>query len=147
MQDLATRENILDIEKKITGLPGAMFGDCCPLEHTFVDGAYVRKITMPKGLLGVSKIHKKTHLYFIMKGEVSVLTEEGLVRIKAPYSGITKAGTKRVLYVHEETEWTTIHVTRETDLEKIEEEVIAKDFLELTTTEKAFIEVFAQEII
>jgi len=75
-----------------------------------------------------SKIHKITHPYFVLKGDVSVLTEEGVIRIKAPYSGITKAGTKRVLYCHEETVWTTIHITKETNIEKIEEEVIAKTF-------------------
>ena len=144
MQELATRENIQSIEKKMGEHPLAQFGDCCPLEHNFVDGAYVRKITMPKGMLIVSKLHKITHPYFIMRGDVTVLTEQGLVRIKAPYAGITKAGTKRVLFCHEETEWITVHVTKETDLEKIEAEVIAKDYSELTTTEQAFIEVFAE---
>ena len=143
-QELSTRENIKDIEVAIGKVPGAMFGDCCPLEHTFVDGAYVRNITMPKGLLVVSKIHKKTHPYFIMKGKVSVLTEEGMVVINAPYAGITKAGTKRVLYCHTDVEWITVHVTDSKDLEEIESQVIAKDFSELTTTEQAFINVFAE---
>ena len=144
MQELTTRENIQNIEVAISKVPGAMFGDCCPLKHEFVDGAYVRTIIMPKGLLVVSKIHKKTHPYFIMKGTVSVLTEEGLVRIKAPYAGITKAGTKRVLYCHTDVEWTTVHVSESTNLEEIENQVIAKDYSELTTTEKAFIEVFTE---
>src|ERR1017187_2632399 len=119
MYQVATRENILTIEDKIAKLPNAMFGDCFALEHTFVDGAYIRKITIPKGTLETSKIHKITHPYFILKGDVSVLTEQGLVRIKAPFAGVTKAGTKRVLFTHEETEWYTVHVTKETDLEKI----------------------------
>lgn len=127
----ATRERILDIEEKMKQMPGAMIGDCFPLKHTFVDGAYVREITMPKGMLVVSKIHKVCHPYFILKGEVSVLTEEGVVRLKAPYSGITPAGTKRILYIHEDTVWTTVHVTKETDIEKIEEEIIAKTFDEV----------------
>jgi hypothetical protein len=79
-------------------------------------------------MLIVTKIHKITHPYFILKGEVSVLTEEGVVRLKAPYSGITKAGTKRIVYVHEDTIWITVHVTNETDIAKIEEQVIAKDY-------------------
>jgi hypothetical protein len=86
---------------------------------------------MPKGALLTSKIHKVTHPYFVLKGEVSVLTEKGIQRIKAPYSGITPAGTKRILYIHEETVWTTVHVTKEKDLEKIEEEVIANSFDDL----------------
>jgi hypothetical protein len=83
---------------------------------------------MPKGMLLTSKIHKVCHPYFILKGEVSVLTETGTVRIKAPYSGVTPAGTKRVIYTHEDTVWTTVHVTKEKDLEAIEKEVIADTF-------------------
>lgn len=125
------RDAILKAEELIMCTPGATYGDRCPLVHTFVDGAYVRKITMPKGLLLTSKIHKICHPYFIMKGDVSVLTEEGTKRIKAPYAGVTPAGTKRLIYVHEETEWITVHVTKETDLGKIEDEIISKDYAEL----------------
>uniref|UniRef100_A0A6M3J2T8 Putative tail protein n=1 Tax=viral metagenome TaxID=1070528 RepID=A0A6M3J2T8_9ZZZZ len=127
-QNLETRNKILAFEEKLKTVPGAMLGDCCPLKHTFVDGAYVREITMPKGMLLTSKIHKICHPYFILKGDVSVLTEEGVVRIKAPYYGITKPGTKRVLFMHEETIWVTIHVTKETDLVRIEKEIIAASY-------------------
>ena len=75
---------------------------------------------------------------------MSVLTENGIQRIKAPYAGITKAGTKRVLFCHTEVEWITVHSTEKTDLKEIEDEIIAKTFDELTTTEKAFIEVFTE---
>lgn len=128
----AIRDQILIIENKMAKAPGALFGDdCCPLKHTFVDGAYVREITMPKGTLIVSKIHKVCHPYFVLRGDVSVLTDNGIVRIKAPFSGVTQPGTKRVLYMHEETVWTTVHVTKETDLKKIESEIIAKTFDDL----------------
>jgi hypothetical protein len=53
-----------------------------------------------------------------------------VVRVKAPYSGITMAGTKRIIYTHEDTVWITVHVTKETDLVKIEEQVIAKTYAE-----------------
>jgi hypothetical protein len=131
------REKILGIEKAMRKLPNILIGDSpeylavCPLKHSFVDGAYVREIFLPKGMLFVTKIHKKTHPYFIMKGDVSVLTEEGVKRIKGPLQGITKAGTKRVIYTHEDTTWITVHVTNETDLAKIEDEVIAKTFDEI----------------
>lgn len=130
VQDLKVREKVLVLEEKMKALPGAMIGDCFPLKHTFVDGAYVREITMPKGAIVVSKIHKVCHPYFILKGDVSVLTEEGVTRLKAPYSGITLAGTKRVLYMHEETIWVTVHVTKEKNLDLIEEEIISRSFEE-----------------
>ena len=124
------QKEIVRFEDKMKQVPGATCGDSpkCPLIHTFVDGAYVREIFMPKGMLISSKIHKVTHPYFILKGECSVLTEEGVRRIKAPFYGVTKAGTKRVLYIHEDCTWVTVHVTKEQDLEKIEDEIIAPTF-------------------
>lgn len=125
------RDRILNFENKLRQLPGAMNGDCFPLKHTFVDGAYVREITMPKGALLTSKIHKICHPYFVMKGDVSVLTERGIERIKAPFSGVTPAGTKRILYIHEDTVWITVHVTKKKNLKRIEKEIIATSFEEL----------------
>ena len=36
-----------------------------------------------------------------------------------------------MVYVHEDTEWLTVHATRETDLDRIEDELIAKSFDDL----------------
>ena len=129
------REGIVEFERRLDALPDSVKGKeldkLCPLKHTFVDGAYVREIFMPKGTILTSKIHKICHPYFVMQGDCSVLTDEGVVRIIAPHTGITQPGTKRILYMHEDTVWITVHVTKEQDLEKIEEEIIAKDFSEV----------------
>ncbi len=134
------REGITEFEKRFAQVPGVKIGhemdkEMCPLKHTFVDGVYVREIFMPKGTLITSKIHKVRHPYFIMKGKCSVLTENGVQEIQAPFSGITKPGTKRLIYVHEDCTWITIHVTKETNLEKIEEQIIAKSFDEIDKLE------------
>ena len=99
----------------------------CPVTHSWGDGCYIREWTSPPDVITVSKIHKIAHPFFVLKGDVSVLTEEGVVRIKAPHHGITMPGTKRILYTHEETVWVTVHVTDETDLDKIEAEIIAAE--------------------
>ena len=125
------RANILKLEKEMHNLPGAMVGDCCPLTHTFGDGCYVREIFLPAGMVHITKIHKKDHPYFILKGHVAVATEEGYVEIKAPFHGITKAGTKRLIYVCTDTVWVTVHVTKSKDIKEIEDEVIAKTFDDL----------------
>lgn len=128
------REKMVEFEKRFEAHPksvkGKEFDRMCPLKHRFVDGAYVREIFMPKGTLLTSKIHKLRHPYFIMKGDCSVLTEKGLVRLKAPYHGITEPGTKRVLYIHEDTIWITVHTnpSNTKDLKRIEKRVIAKTF-------------------
>jgi hypothetical protein len=98
-----------------------------PLTHRFTPGLYVREIFMPKGTLVISKIHKTEHPYVVLKGHAAVLTEDGTVQqIKAPFIGITKAGTRRVLFVHEDCVWATFHPTDLTDPAAIEEQIIEK---------------------
>ena len=126
------RNKVLDLEQELLDSGVCYTGDeldrINPLKHTFADGCYIREILMPAGQVIISKIHKKLHPYFIMRGKVSILTDEGVQHIQAPYSGITKPGTKRVLYMHEDTVFITVSVTDKTDLKEIEDEVIATDF-------------------
>lgn len=95
--------------------------------HYFSDGIYAREIFIPKGTLLVGKIHKTQHLNICSQGEISVLTENGMQRIKAPFTMSCPPGTKRIGYAHENTVWTTIHGTHETDLDALENELISKN--------------------
>jgi len=102
-----------------------------PLKHTFTEGVYAREMTIPKGSVIVGKIHRHAHLNFVMRGEVSVMTDEGVKTITGPCYFVSTPGTKRVVTAHEETVWVTIHITEETDLAKIEDQIIAKSFDDL----------------
>ena len=106
-----------------------------PVKHTFADGCYIREIYNPANELLVTKIHKKKHPFFLMKGEMSILTESGVERLSAPYYGITLPGTKRIIYTHTPCTFVTVHATKETDVDKVEEEVIAKNFEDPEITE------------
>lgn len=97
-----------------------------PVRHYFSQGVYAREITIPKGTVLTGKIHKLTNLNIMSKGDMSVLTENGVVRVKAPFTIVSPPGTKRIAYAHEETVWTTVHGTEETNLEKIEAHFIAQ---------------------
>tara|TARA_R100000935_G_C2730754_1_gene121858 strand:+ start:114 stop:620 length:507 start_codon:yes stop_codon:yes gene_type:complete len=132
------RKNIMNFEKQLLSL-STSYGDgktpggeevtkVNPLNHRFVDGMYVREIFTPKGQVFTTAIHKKDHMYFFMQGELSILSEDGIKRLKAPYYGVTTAGTKRVVYVHEDTIWVTIHETKAKTVDEVIEDVIAKDF-------------------
>lgn len=92
--------------------------------HYFAEGLYAREIFIPKGVLLTGKIHKTEHLNILSKGEITVWTEDGMKRLKSPYTLVSKPGTKRVGFAHEDTIWTTIHATKETNLEKLELELI-----------------------
>ena len=117
------------LRRKVEKLERAMRGEPqldIPVKHYFAHGTYAREVTLPKGTLATGKIHKYSQVNIISKGEVSVVTESGVIRIKAPYTLVSPPGTKRAVYTHKETVWTTIHSTYETDVEKIEEHFIAK---------------------
>ena len=102
-----------------------------PLKHSFADGCYIREVFNPKGELIVTKIHKVSHPFFLLKGEMTILSEDGEKTIKAPHYGITKAGTKRIIYCHEDCIFITVHVTNKKNTTEIEKEIIAKNFEEL----------------
>ena len=97
-----------------------------PLKHYFAKGVYAREMFIPKDTVLVGKIHKYENLSIMSKGDLSVLTEEGVKRVQAPFTIVAPPGTKRIAYAHEDTIWTSIHGTDETDLEKIEAEFIAQ---------------------
>lgn len=108
-----------------------------PLKHHFAPGLYAREIFIPAGSVIVGKIHKHGHLNCISRGRVRVQTEFGfdiLDATESPIVFISEPHTKRVVYAETDTIWTTYHPTIVcdvvTDLEKIEQEVIAKSYEE-----------------
>lgn len=99
-----------------------------PVQHHFSPGVYGREIFMPKDSLVIGKIHKNQTMNVISMGEVSILSIDGVIRVKAPYTFVSSPGAKRVVYMHTDCVWSTFHGTHETDLVKIEDEFIAKTY-------------------
>lgn len=95
-----------------------------PLTHRFADGMYIREIFMPAGTILTSKIHKTNHPFVVSKGKCIVYDGNKLETINAPYTGITEPNTRRLLYIEEDTIWTTFHITDKTDVDEIEKEII-----------------------
>jgi|TARA_R110002020_G_C16229855_1_gene768244 hypothetical protein len=129
------RERVMTIEENIRELDGVMVGketqQVCPVEHRFEHGHYTRVARCQAGVLAVTEIHRFSHPFFFMEGEASILTEDGVHRMKAPYFGITKAGTKRVVYMHTDTVMVTVHQTKESSVDEAEAAIFAKDFSDL----------------
>ena len=122
-----SRESILALEDAMRKEPDQLTIE--PV-HYFAPGLYAREITIPKGAILTGKIHLFGHINIISKGDISVLTEEGIKRIKAPATIISKPGIKRVGYAHEETVWTTVHACEETDADKAEKLLVVDTFEE-----------------
>lgn len=108
-------DELLNTNSQIDHLEAAMLS-CepieCPLNHRFLPGFYIREILMGAGTWIVSMTHLTCHPFFVLQGKVSVFSEnDGEQLIEAPYSGTTYPNTRRVLYIHENCVWTTVHRT------------------------------------
>ncbi len=102
-----------------------------PVTHRFANkgtkrGVYAREIAIPAGTMLTGHIHKYEQINFLLKGAISVLMEDGRVKlIEAPATVVSPAGTKRIAYTHTDVVWTTVHATENEDLKLIEAECIA----------------------
>lgn len=118
------REKVMRLEDMLRTFP-ALPED---VHHHFAPGVYMRELRIPKGAVLTGKIHRTAHLNILAKGDISVLTEHGVKRLVAPCVIQSSAGIKRAGYAHEDTVWFTVHATTETDLEKLEAELIAPSY-------------------
>jgi len=121
------REKVLQLERMMKESPEQIHIE--PV-HYIANGLYAREITIPKDTLLTGKIHLFEHINIISKGDISVLTEQGIKRIKAPATIISKPGIKRIGYAHEETVWTTIHACNVKDGDEAEELLVVDTFEE-----------------
>ena len=126
-QALALRPQIERLEHAIKEfLPGVE----CPVRHHFAKGVYGREMFIPAGTVLTGKIHKHTNLNIMTQGDMSVLVDGVIKRVRAPFTVVSPPGTKRAAYAHTDTVWMTIHGTNETDVDKIENECIAATYEE-----------------
>lgn len=124
--ELNVRDGILRLQERLRMLPQGTY----PVTHHFADGQYAREIFIPKHSIVIGKIHKHAHPNVISLGDVTVVTEFGIKRMKAPLTFVSQPGTKRALITHEDTIWTTNHLnpTNTKDLLIIEEDIIAPTY-------------------
>ena len=126
--ELTLRDKLNIIEKKIKEAPDVQYGNSCPLTHSFAKGLYIRKITVPAGKMLISKVHKDTYAFFILEGEFETITKDGVKRITAPDYMIMTAGERHNALTLKDTVVVTVHATEETDIEKVENELVYQPF-------------------
>lgn len=132
------RQVILDLEAAMTPMEGAYSMEEFNqgrVTHHFATGVYGRELFIPAGQVIVSKIHRGKTFNIITKGVISVISEMGYHTYEAPHTFVSDPYTKRVVISHEDVIWVTAHGTDKTDLDEIENEIIAKDFMELQQLE------------
>ena|ERR1700739_540545 len=110
-------------------------------KHFFLPGLYIRTVLMEKNQWVTSMIHNSVHPFFIRRGKVSVYSENGGEELfESGYMGVTTPGTRRILLMHEDTEWSTIHplpfiTGMENDLSEEEKDAIVLSIEDLIIME------------
>lgn len=114
------RSNVERLEAEMLALPQIEI----PTVHGFGPGFYARSIKIPAGATLTGKVHATEHIFMVTQGDITLITDEGVKRVQAPYQAICKPGMKRAGYAHSETICVNIHITNETDLAFLEAALI-----------------------
>jgi len=122
--------DILRLERAMEDLPGydKKGETLCNITHHFAPGVYAREMFQPAGVLITGKIHLTEHLNILSQGMVTVSNKGESITLTAPYTFVSPVGSKRAIYAHEDSVWTTIHATELEDPEEIEAEITAETF-------------------
>tara|TARA_R110000824_G_scaffold80662_1_gene202893 strand:- start:443 stop:868 length:426 start_codon:yes stop_codon:yes gene_type:complete len=116
------RQDMLNV---ITSLPRLD----APTTHHFTEGLYTRVMTAYEGTVIVGKRHKNKTLNILMQGEMSVYLDDNkkATIMKAPHVFESEAGVSKAIYAVTDIVMANVHITNETDLDKIEEEFIVPE--------------------
>lgn len=125
MARLVSQPSLADIVQ-LQGLCAQLPQVDLPVEHSFLPGQYLRRMSMPAGALVVGKRHRFRHA-LIVSGHVTIRTADGMVELQGFHVIDSPPGMKRAIYAHAPSELVTVHLTDETDLERIEALVIMPD--------------------
>ena len=106
--------------------------DKIPINHFFMDGVYIRKMTMYKGYVVIGAIHKHKHMCFLLEGHLSVASSSGVKEYIAPCYIISEPGEKRILYSHEDSCWYNTHKNPDNteDVRELEKQIVALSYEE-----------------
>jgi hypothetical protein len=111
-----------NLESYLQGLP-QIAADCV---HAFAPGIYIRQVTLQAGTFAMGHRHRKAHLNVMLSGRMTMFNDDGTrSELVAPVVCVAQPGRK-VAYVHERTVWLNIYATTETDVEKLEAELLDK---------------------
>ena len=96
------------------------------VSHHFSDGLYAKQIPIPKDTFVMQHKHEYSHLSILAKGRVLVKTDDDVEEIVAPACLNIAAGKYHSIMALEDSVWFCIHATEETDLDKIDDVLVAQ---------------------
>lgn len=102
-------------------------------------GIAAKAVLLKAGTQAVGGMHRFENMNIITKGDITVATDDGLIRYTvtdAPILVLSPPGTKRAVTVHADTYWISLHATDKETTEEVEAEFIVADEAEFLKLEK-----------
>jgi len=98
-----------------------------PIKHGFADQIYLREMTMQAGQIVIGAIHNHQHIWFLMKGKVTINDNGEIIDHIAPCYMISEPGSKRIIYAHEHSIFVNIHKnpSNTKDIKELENELVS----------------------
>ena len=101
-----------------------------PLSHHFADSVYGREMFVPAGVAFTGKIHKTRHISILASGSMMLAsTTGGVNRMDSPCIFVSPPNTKKAGFAITDCVFLTVHGTDETDLNKLEAELVSDDYI------------------
>ena len=123
---MAARADIQELEDAMLQMPQIEL----PVKHHFSDGLYAREMFIPAGATLTGKIHLNETLNILAQGTILVKSSNGTSKeLSAPAVFVSPPNTKKAGHAITDCVFINVHATEETDLNKIESEVIALDYI------------------
>lgn len=102
--------------------------------HLFAPSVYWREIQMYAGTILIGREHTQTHFNVVLTGKCSVMIDGKdhiIDATKEPVVFISEAGVRKVLEIHEDMRWATVHSNPdELRGEELEEFISVKSIVE-----------------
>jgi len=98
--------------------------------HDFADGIYLRRMDLNKDHLVVGAIHKHLHIWFLLKGHVSIAMNNKVEDYIAPCYVTSQPGDQRVIFANEDSIFVNIHKNPNnvTDINILEKNIVALNY-------------------
>lgn len=98
-----------------------------PIKHDFADQLYLRQMTMQEGQFVVGAIHNHKHIWFLMKGKITVNDNGEIIDHIAPCYMVSEPGSQRIIYAHEHSIFVNVHKnpSNNKDIKSLEEELVS----------------------
>ncbi len=101
--------------------------DLFPLKHIFADQIYLRELTIKKGMVMVGAIHNHLHIFFLLKGHLTLSDKNSVEDYEAPCYVVSKPGVQRAVYANEDSIVVNVHKnpTNNKNIEELEREIVS----------------------